>query len=320
MKKNGAKYETAFFIVSAEAQRHCQDYLESITPELTRSLIESLEYRIECCDVNGVRWHESYQAYEDMKWALLMRRTDDLYFHVVRNRKPEKPFEIIGRNGHTIRPNNGEWDLLGLENGNTKRPPFVGLHGSGETPDRSNSGYNYSFNQYKFQYENIQSQTPVLLTEIQSRALVDCAKGKAYNSPVDILDGLVETGHLQKKDGTYCPTFWVQFAKELGEQGVYFTDAPGRLTPEQKAEFERLSAPAFKLLDSYYDVCRDAVKKEVPSFLKDDEYQIRHAIVNLMSARETVFLEALNTGWLIYDKADPENAKRRMLGTYLVIG
>jgi RNA polymerase sigma factor (sigma-70 family) len=320
MKENGAKYETAFFIVSAKAQKRCLDYQESITPELTRSLIASLEYRIKCYDANGVRWHEGYQAYEDMKWALLMRRADDLYFHVTRNRKPEKPFDNISGNGHTIRPNNGEWDLLGLESGNAKQPPFVGLHGSGETPDRSNSGYHYSFNQFKLQYENILWQTPDQLTEVQSRALVDCAKGNAGNSPVSVLDRLVESGHLIKKDGTYRPAFWVQFSKELGERGVYFTDAPGRLTSEQKAEFEKLSAPAVKLLDSYYNVCHDAVKNEVPSFLKDDEYQIRHAIVNLMSARETVFLEAVNTGWLAYDKADPESAKRRMLGTFLIIG
>jgi RNA polymerase sigma factor (sigma-70 family) len=320
MKKNGAKYETAFFIVSAKAQQHCQDYLESITPELTSSLIESLEYRIKCYDVNGAKWHEGYQAYEDMKWALLMRRADDLFHNVVSHHKPEKPVNHIGHSGHTIRPDNGEWDLLGLESGVEGKPPFIGLHGGGETPDISNSGYNYSFNQFKFQYENIQWQTPVQLTEIQNRALVDCAKNNAHNSPADILDGLAETGHLIKKDGTYRPAFWVQFAKELAEQGVYFTDALGRLTPEQKAEFARLSAPACKLLDSYFAVCHDAVKKEVPSFLKDDEHQIHHAIVNLMSARDTVFSEALNSGWLTYDKADPESAKRRMLGTFLVIG
>ncbi len=319
MKKNGDKYETAIFIVSAKAQERCYNHLASIAPELTEFAIKTVEYRVKCYEQNGVKWHEGYQSYEDMKWAMLMRRVDDLYFDVIRNHKPKKQYANIGCNGHTIRPNNGQWDLLGLENSNIQRPPFIGLHGNGETPNMTNSGYNYQFGQYKFKYENINEKTPNHLTDIQCRALVDCAKKNSQNSPISVLDELVNSGHLQKSDGIYLPAFWVQFNNELGEMNVNFTDALGKLTEEQKAEFFKLSKPAIDLLDSLYMVCREAVTQEVPVFLRDDEYQIGHTIANLMFPRESVFKEAIDSGWLTYDKTDPESAKKRMLGAYLVI-
>jgi hypothetical protein len=39
-----------------------------------------------------------------------------------------------------------------------------------------------------------------------------------------------------------------------------------------------------------------------------------------MFPRESVFKEAIDNGWLTYDTSDPDSAKRRMLGAYIVIG
>lgn len=85
-----------------------------------------------CDDENGSVWHEGYQPYEDMKWALLMRAVDTVNFHVLdtyNRSRTELPSANLGAWGHTVRPNGGEWDLLGLEEYHGNRPAFVGLHG-----------------------------------------------------------------------------------------------------------------------------------------------------------------------------------------------
>lgn len=320
LKKNGDKFETAIFIVSATAQERCISHMTSIASELTSIAIKSIEYRKKCYEQNSVRWHEGYQSYEDMKWAILMRRVDEIYFNVIRNHKPQKQYTNTGYKGHTIRPNNGRWDLLGLETCNMERPPFIGQHGNGETPDRSNSGYNYQFSQYKFQYENIADMTPNQLSDIQGRALVDCARHKSTNSPTSILEELVETGHLKKIGGEYLPTFWVQFCDQIGEENVYYSDALSLLTTEQITEYQRLSTTAINLLDSLYNVCREAITQEIPVFLRDDEHQISHAIANMISPRGSVFKEAVDMGWIAYDASDIDSRKHRMLGTHIVIG
>jgi hypothetical protein len=38
-----------------------------------------------------------------------------------------------------------------------------------------------------------------------------------------------------------------------------------------------------------------------------------------MFPREAVLKEAIDSGWLAYDKSAPEIAKQRMLGAYLVL-
>jgi hypothetical protein len=44
MKKNGDKYETNIFIVSAEAQEKICAHLRSISPELTKAIFDTIEY------------------------------------------------------------------------------------------------------------------------------------------------------------------------------------------------------------------------------------------------------------------------------------
>ena len=80
MKKNGNKYETNFFIVSADAQEKINAHLKGITPELTKAVISALVYEVHWKNENCPEWHEGYQPFEDMKWALLMYQTDVINF------------------------------------------------------------------------------------------------------------------------------------------------------------------------------------------------------------------------------------------------
>ncbi len=307
MNQSGDKYETAVFIVSDRAQQRCYAHMASITQELTRLLIKAVEFSIRCDEENGSVWQEGYQPYEDMKWALLMQKVDTLYW---RNRgKHMDQRKGAGRNGHTIRPDGGQWDLMGLENCSVACPPFVGLHGGGETPDYSSDGYHYQFGQYKFNYKKINEQTPDLLSVEQLHALVAVACKTPDKAPAFVMQELSDFGYVKQVGEEFIPTIWVSFSSKRKAW-----------TSEQQLEYDRLIAPIEELFESQYRVCREAVLAEVPVFLKDDEYAIQHAVQNLMFPREWVLQEALDIGWLTYDETDPESAKRRMLGAYLTIG
>jgi hypothetical protein len=217
MRQNGGKHETAIFIVSAEAQEACCAHTGSVAPQLADSIIKSAEYLANCRDRNGIRWHESYQPFEDMKWALLMRQTDALYSKVTGRHKPRRGYENAGHSGSTMRPYGGQWDLLGLEDCTTSRPPLVGLHGCGETPEHSGSGYSYQFGQYKYKYERIDSQTPDYLSPGQIHALVEVARKTPERAPAILLEDLTRFGYVRKEGGGLSPTFWVQFSDKLGD-------------------------------------------------------------------------------------------------------
>lgn len=309
MKHNGDKYETAIFIVSAEAQERCYAHMASITQELTELLIKAVEFAIKCDEENGSVWHEGYQSYEDMKWALLMQKVDAMYGHTTRKHNGKRKGQNVGCNGYTIRPNGGQWDLMGLEDCSVARPPFVGLHGCGETPNCSSGGYHYQFGQYKFNYQKINEQTTDFLSLEQLHALVAIACKTPEKAPAVLIDDLIGYGYVKKDKEELTPTIWVTFSDKIKP-----------LTSEQQLEYDRLIAPVEELFESQYKVCREAVLAEVPFFLKNDEFAIQHAVGNLMFPRESVFKEALDSGWLTYDETDPESARRRMLGAYLTIG
>lgn len=106
LKKNGGKYETNIFIVSARGQDKIYANLRAITPALTEAIIQLTEHQAACYEENGYEWHEGYQPYEDMKWARLMRMVDNIYFDVIKDKSSEVS-NNPGRYGHSRRPNGG---------------------------------------------------------------------------------------------------------------------------------------------------------------------------------------------------------------------
>ena len=303
LKKKGNKYETNIFIVSARAQEKINKNLRRIAPELTAAIIKLQEYKVKCYEENGSKWHEGYQPYEDMKWALLMQTVDNIDL-AVRKEKIKKASESveknIGRLGNTIRPNGGEWDLLGLEDYKGDRPEFVGLHGCMDTPDYSDY---INFGQYKFNYKGICNKTPVHLKYEEVRALVAAARKELSGIPAAVLDRLVSYGYLKKEGKNYSPTFWVSFSKKI------------ELSHQQEIEYRRLLDAAREIAAAHYDFCRKIILDEVPEFLKNDSHQIDHACAAIYHMRGAVLEEALRTGYITYS----DNDSRNMLGAYLFI-
>lgn len=304
MKKNGSQYETNFFIVSAGAQERITEHLRTVTPELTQAIIDALEFRVAWKNENCPGWHDGYQPYEDMKWALLMSETDSVDKDTRKPfRKTEEEYPQLGPWGHTMRPNGGEWDLLGMELYSGNRPAFVGLHGCISSP-HVRELREIEFRQFKFGYCGISGQTPDVLPYAEAQALEQLAKGGTEPIKPALLQSLEKYGYIRKTDAGYEPAILV--ARK---------DRKGKMPKDDREQLDRLRERAKQIATQHYLFCREQIYKEIPDFLKDDDYQIDHACANVFSLRGAVLEEALRRGYLYYDEKDP----KRMLGAYLFI-
>ncbi len=297
MKKNGNKYETNILIISANAQKKAAEHLQAIIGELTACAIEALEYRTCALNARGVKWHEGTQAYEDMKWALLMKAADSI-IHTSGERCKSANIESnskIGRYGYTLRPNGGEWDLLGFEKTDTQRP-FIGLHG----------GWNrVSFGQFKFSYQDIKSQTPVSLSDEETLALDAFINGKPVEK--ELLQKLAEYGYLKQVGNDYLPAL-----------AVYHGNPTALLTDEERKLYFAHCEKANLLGINHYMLCRDMIHREIPEFMKKEHHQISGAISGMFRLREAMLEEALRIGYISYSGGENE-AKKRALGAYITI-
>lgn len=301
MKQKGDRYETNLFIVSNEAQRQIYDDLRALTPALTDAVLDALRYEIAWKNENCPGWHEGFQPDEDMLWALLMRETDAI------EALAQKPFPPdddprLGAWGHTVRPNGGEWDILGMEVYTGEKPAFVGLHGCTSTPaDRRLP--EIEFRQYKFQYGGIERQTPVTLPYAEAQALVRLVRGERSEDDAKLLESLAQSGYLRQRGDGFEPTILVMRRERQGE-----------MPPDARARLDRLRQKAGALMTRHYRFCRTQIYKEIPASLKDDPHQIHHACRNVAAFRGAILEEALRRGVLHYD-----GDSGRMLGAFLVV-
>ena len=304
MKKNGNKYETNIFIVSAEAQEKICAHVRGIAPELTKAIIDTMEYNIEWSNKNAPNWHDGYQSYEDMKWALLMIEADNVSFDTLKPfNKNAKDVPNIGPWGHTIRPNGGEWDLLGMEIHHGDEPKHVGLSGCVSCPNEKDLP-EIMFRQFRFQYCGIENRTPPVLTYADGQAMVAVAEGKSADIDKSILNRLESYGYIKKTDDGYIPAIMVMRKNKSS-----------KMPKEIREQFEALRHKATEIATRHYLFCREQIYKEIPEFLKEDEFQIDHACVNIFSMRGAVLEEAIRQGYLTFDKDN----NKQMLGAYLVI-
>ena len=304
MKKNGNRCETNIFIVSAEAQEKICAHLRGITPELTKAVIEAMEYDIKWRNDNYPEWHEGYQPFEDMKWALLMIETDAINSYTLKPfNKNVSDFSNIGPWGHTLRPNGGEWDLLGMENYHGNKPDFVGLSGCVSNPDEKDLPEIW-FRQYKFKYGGIEDRTPPFLNYADGQAMVAVANGKSAEVDKTILKRLESYGYIKSTDEGYVPTIMVMYR-----------DKSRKMPQDVRQEFEALRHKATEIATRHYLFCREQIYKEIPEFLKEDEFQIDHACANIFAIRGAVLEEAMRQGYLTFDKGN----NKQMLGAYLII-
>jgi hypothetical protein len=87
-----------------------------------------------------------------------------------------------------------------------------------------------------------------------------------------------------------------------------------KMPKEIRKQFEALRHKATEIATRHYLFCREQIYKEIPEFLKEDEFQIDHACANIFTLRGAVLEEAINQGYLSL-----ENSEKEMLGAYLII-
>ena len=304
MKKNGNKYETNFFIVSAEAQQKIAKHLKEITPSLTKAVTAAMEFDIRWRNENCPAWHEGHQSNEIMKTALLMTESDIIEFTSRKQfNKDVSEVKGIGPWGHTIRPNGGEWDIMGMEVYNGEMPDYVSLSGCVSGPHEKDLPEIY-LRQFRFNYQGIESKQPPLLTYADGQGMVAVANGKCGEMEEAVLSRLQFYGYIKKTEDGYLPTILVM----RREKNL-------KMPQETKAQLEKLRDKAREIALEHYLFCRKQILAEVPAFLKEDSFQIDHACANIFHIRGAIFEEAIRTGYLSVDteKVDPT------LGAYLVL-
>ena len=115
---------------------------------------------------------------------------------------------------------------------------------------------------------------------------------------------LEKYGYIKKDGESYIPTFLVMFKSKNKT-----------MPPKDLEILETLRSVATKIAMRHYLFCREQIHKEIPSFLKEDEYQIDHACANVFNLRGAILEEALRQGYISYE----DNDERKMLGTFLRI-
>ncbi len=301
MKKNDNKYETNFFIVSADAQEKIYAHLRGLAPELTKAIIAAFEYENEWKKENCPEWHEGYQSFEDMKWALLLAETDTIERYTLCTVNKNNEVKNIGAWGHTPRPNGGEWDLLGLEKQYAYAPNYVSLVGCVTSPAESKLS-EIRYRQYLFKQFG-ETHTPAL-NYSDGQGLVAVANGKCGEVDDATLKHLEKVGVVKETSDGYVPTILVMRRAKFKE-----------MSKEAGDRFEELRHKARDIATKHYLFCREQIYKEIPEFLKSDEFQIDHACANIFAMRGAVLEEAIKQGYLSFDK----NKDNRALGAYLII-
>ena len=134
--------------------------------------------------------------------------------------------------------------------------------------------------------------------------MVAVANGKSGEVDSAILNRLQSYGYVQKTEDGYIPSIMVMRG-----------DRSRPMPKEAWDRFKALRYQAQEIATAHYLFCREQIEREIPDFLKNNEFQIDQACASMFSMRGAVLEEALATRYLSYD---PKGGKR-MLGAYLVL-
>ncbi len=282
--KNDGKYETAFPIVSKQAQERVWDFTVRHTVPLTKLLTRLIDDFTKACENHGIRYYGTHQAYEDAKWTLLMRALDSLTFSAV----PEDMFN----KGYTKRPNGGSWDIVGYQNADVPSIPWVGLHGC--HVDREDQPAVY-FQQFKYARDNICAKTPEYLMYDEASTLKTVAEGKWSECETYWLERLRSYGYIRKTETGYEPTIVVFDGRSQEDYLKLFND-------DEKVSITRTSEEIRRLLREAMDFSRKVISNDLPATIAEDEWLCAFACQDNAFDRRYVLEQALKDGWLVYNE------------------
>lgn len=303
--KRNNRYETNFYIFSASAQEKIYSRYREIAPLLTEKLIEICNIKNNWLDKNSPDWRFGNQPKEDMRWADIMSTLDDINRRAVSEANKSIKCDCtanVGSWGHTIRPNNGEWDVIGFEDCKDT-PDGISLHGCVSSPDDRNLK-EILFRHYTFlilgqQYYN---QT---LSYREGENLLKIAEGKAEETEKSVVDSLIKKGFLLHSDDKPIPAFCV-IRKEKADS----------LPEDVRMKIRELKDAAKRQIIPLYRFATECISAEVPSFISNKEYLVRSAASGILWERGIIAEAAMKNGYL---KITQEESRIKMLGATLTI-
>lgn len=294
MKKNGKKYETSFFIIGREAQERAEEHLKTIAEPLTDAVCHMVELELETQQSS----FEKYQPISDVKWYYIMEKVDICERGVyTKDELDSVDHSKIGEWGHTIRPNGGEWDIIGREIV-FKDEARIGLCGCVTTPYERGLPY-IDWRKYEF----FGMQNILRLNYNEAAVLKEFVLGNGIDE--NTAEKMCEKGLLRKTADGYEPTFLVVHQDRVVD-----------LSNEKREKYERYEKTAREYAKKHYRYCLELIKNETPKSLKNDIYQINQAAGEIFHLRECVIKEALRTSRITIPD---DRARVDMLGACLRI-
>lgn len=273
IKKDG-KYQTAFPIISSSAQEQVHVAKLTAAPEIAKTLISFVDRLNEAFTVKGYAYYGTYQDYESAKWTFLMLAL--LYFEYKQPRIHDD----------TDRPDHKKWGIIGHQHCPVTKPsPFVGNNG--------HSGENYSFHQFRFEFDDAADSTPDFLTEEETRVLYAYTTGEGNEKNTTIVSELAEKGFLRQNGETYDLTIPVLNIDEI-------RNAMKSMNTETVSELAALADHAKKQLEDLYHNISEIIRSDLPSVFSEDAFRCdrEHAVSLNYLTREYVISEALCQGYL----------------------
>ena len=293
LTKNGNKYETAFPIISRDAQQKIHKRNHNITKETT-GLLESLIDQFNAlCKKYGIHYYGTYQNYEDAKWTLLMRTFDRI--------SAEKA-EAQEKMQYATRPDHGCWDIVGYQSADLPIPPYVGLNGC---LDGSSGGSSVYFQQFKFRHEHICDKTPECITQEEAVALKKVTEGSAAACEDRLIKKLLDYGYIRKESTGYVPNIVVFNSSRIDL--IKFSDTERACLTSSVNRIK-------ELLAEVSEYSRHVITEDLPPNIQKNSRLCRIACENSGFDRNYVLEQALQDGWLKYD---PNTSP--VIGAYLYI-
>ncbi len=277
VEENG-KYQTAFPIISKQAQENIWRYNQAFCGKLTSLMEELIDTYTSICVTHNFAYFGEYQYYNDAKWTLLMRVFDQLFV----DSDPQGRTPFI----YTKRPDGGQWDIVGYQNADFPTPCRVGMHGAHDQ--------NVEFWHYRFSYQRIEEKTPYFLTPDEAMTLKKVVDGHCADCDAKLLDALEQYGYIVKCDNGYQPTIVVFRNADI--KGIWQS-----FSKEEKNILTNLAEQIKEILrDTRAYACKE-IMAELPNIFKENENICRMACYSASLGRHDVFTQAITDGWLMYD-------------------
>ena len=275
LTREGNRYQTAFPIVSREARERIAARYREVTPELTGLLTAELDAYGAACERIGQPVQGAYQSWEDAKWALLMYAVD-VHVWVV---------DGLQERQYTPRPDNGAWDIIGLQATDTDLPRPVGKH-SGYLVAQEGLPY-VNFNAYRFNFRDIRLRTKDFYDHQEIAALKRVCEGKKCEQ--DMLDRLASYGLIRQEGSKYAPNVLVLREKNRRME---------KFTAEERDAVHDLARRIEALLRELNSFAEQVVKEDLPESFRADPRLPGIINEQMGNDRGYVLEQAFRDGWL----------------------